>query len=143
VLITRALQKWWAARGGAASCGGAWRVTLWRCTAEPETSAASSHALIVKVGDTLLLPKGAMEDIQRPCRRYGLVDVSQPSSPPIPAWHAHDRHRCNWWVSWCWPLLTSRRSAAAVLAVALVLVTGASTREALQLVDGPLAAPDF
>ena len=99
--------------------------------------------LIVKVGDTLLL-EGAMEDIQRLASDMDMVDVSQPSARAFRRGHAPIAIAALVGIVVLAALNVAPILLLAVLAVALVLVTGCiDAEEAFSFVDGRLLALIF
>ena len=99
--------------------------------------------LIVKVGDTLLL-EGAMEDIQRLASDMDMVDVSQPSARAFRRGHAPIAIAALVGIVALAALNVAPILLLAVLAVALVLVTGCiDAEEAFSFVDGRLLALIF
>ena len=99
--------------------------------------------LIVKVGDTLLL-EGAMEDIQRLASDMDMVDVSQPSARAFRRGNAPIAIAALVWIVVLAALNVAPILLLAVLAVALVLVTGCiDAEEAFSFVDGRLLALIF
>ncbi|MEH6675000.1 MULTISPECIES: SLC13 family permease [unclassified Sulfitobacter] len=99
--------------------------------------------LIVKVGDTLLL-EGAMEDIQRLAADMDMVDVSQPSARAFRRGHAPIAIAALVGIVVLAALNIAPILLLAVLAVALVLVTGCiDAEEAFSFVDGRLLALIF
>ena len=99
--------------------------------------------LIVKVGDTLLL-EGAMEDIQRLASDMDMVDVSQPSARAFRRGHAPIAIAALEGIVVLAALNVAPILLLAVLAVALVLVTGCiDAEEAFSFVDGRLLALIF
>ena len=99
--------------------------------------------LIVKVGDTLLL-EGAMEDIQRLASDMDMVDVSQPSARAFRRGHAPIAIAALVGIGVLAALNVAPILLPAVLAVALVLVTGCiDAEEAFSFVDGRLLALIF
>ena len=99
--------------------------------------------LIVKVGDTLLL-EGAMEDIQRLASDMDMVDVSQPSARAFRRGHATIAIAALVGIVVLAALNVAPILLLAVLAVALVLVTGCiDAEEAFSFVDGRLLALIF
>ncbi|MBQ0716796.1 MAG: SLC13 family permease [Sulfitobacter litoralis] len=99
--------------------------------------------LIVKVGDTLLL-EGAMEDIQRLAADMDMVDVSQPSARAFRRGHAPIAIAALVGIVVLAALNVAPILLLAVLAVALVLVTGCiDAEEAFSFVDGRLLALIF
>ncbi|MBM1634048.1 SLC13 family permease [Sulfitobacter mediterraneus] len=99
--------------------------------------------LIVKVGDTLLL-EGAAEDIQRLAADMDMVDVSQPSARAYRRGHAPIAIAALIGIVTLAALNVAPILLLAVLAVALVLVTGCiDAEEAFSFVDGRLLALIF
>ena len=99
--------------------------------------------LIVKVGDTLLL-EGAMEDIQLLASDMDMVDVSQPSARAFRRGHAPIAIAALVGIVVLAALNVAPILLLAVLAVALVLVTGCiDAEEAFSFVDGRLLALIF
>jgi di/tricarboxylate transporter len=99
--------------------------------------------LIVKVGDTLLL-EGAAEDIQRLAADMDMVDVSQPSARAYRRGHAPIAILALFGIVVLAALNVAPILLLAVLAVALVLVTGCiDAEEAFSFVDGRLLALIF
>ena len=99
--------------------------------------------LIVKVGDTLLL-EGAMEDIQRLASDMDMVDVSQPAARAFRRGHAPIAIAALVGIVVLAALNVAPILLLAVLAVALVLVTGCiDAEEAFSFVDGRLLALIF
>ena len=99
--------------------------------------------LIVKVGDTLLL-EGAPEDIQRLAVDMDMVDVSQPSARAYRRGHAPIAVGALIGIVTLAALNVAPILLLAVLAVALVLVTGCiDAEEAFSFVDGRLLALIF
>ncbi|MEO0378973.1 MAG: SLC13 family permease [Pseudomonadota bacterium] len=100
-------------------------------------------ALVVKVGDTLLL-EGAPADIQRLAADQEMVDVSQPSARAYRRSHAPIAIAALAGIVILAALKVAPILLLAVLAVALVLVTGCiDADEAFSFVDGPLLALIF
>ena len=99
--------------------------------------------LIVKVGDTLLL-EGAPEDIQRLAADMEMVDVSQPSARAYRRSHAPIAVGALAGIVVLAALNVAPILLLAVIAVALVLVTGCiDAEEAFSFVDGRLLALIF
>jgi di/tricarboxylate transporter len=99
--------------------------------------------LIVKVGDTLLL-EGAAEDIQRLASDMDMVDVSQPSAKAFRRGHAPIAIAALAGIVILSALNVAPILLLAVLAVALVLVTGCiDAEEAFSFIDGQLLALIF
>lgn len=99
--------------------------------------------LIVKVGDTLLL-EGAPEDIQRLAADMELVDVSQPSARAFRRGHAPIAIGALIGIVVLAALNVAPILLLAVIAVALVLVTGCiDAEEAFSFIDGRLLALIF
>ncbi|HDZ82397.1 MAG TPA: SLC13 family permease [Roseobacter sp.] len=99
--------------------------------------------LIVKVGDTLLL-EGAMADIQRLASDMDMVDVSQPSARAFRRGHAPIAIAALIGIVVLAALNVAPILLLAVLAVALVLVTGCiDAEEAFSFIDGRLLALIF
>ena len=99
--------------------------------------------LIVKVGDTLLL-EGAMGDIQRLASDMDMVDVSQPSARAFRRGHAPIAIAALTGIVALAALNVAPILLLAILAVALVLVTGCiDAEEAFSFVDGRLLALIF
>ena len=99
--------------------------------------------LIVKVGDTLLL-EGAMGDIQRLASDMDMVDVSQPSARAFRRGHAPIAIAALTGIVALAALNVAPILMLAILAVALVLVTGCiDAEEAFSFVDGRLLALIF
>jgi di/tricarboxylate transporter len=99
--------------------------------------------LIVKVGDTLLL-EGAAEDIQRLAADMDMVDVSQPSARAYRRGHAPIAILALFGIVVLAALNVAPILLLAVLAVALVLVSGGiDAEEAFSFVDGRLLALIF
>ena len=99
--------------------------------------------LIVKVGDTLLL-EGAMADIQRLASDMDMVDVSQPSARAFRRGHAPIAIAALVGIVALAALNVAPILLLAVLAVALVLVTGCiDAEEAFSFIDGRLLALIF
>ena len=99
--------------------------------------------LIVKVGDTLLL-EGAPEDIQRLAVDMDMVDVSNPSARAYRRGHAPIAVGALIGIVVLAALNVAPILLLAVLAVALVLVTGCiDAEEAFSFVDGRLLALIF
>ncbi|EEB83127.1 SLC13 family permease [Roseobacter sp. GAI101] len=99
--------------------------------------------LIVKVGDTLLL-EGAMGDIQRLASDMDMVDVSQPSARAFRRGHAPIAIAALTGIVVLAALNVAPILLLAILAVALVLVTGCiDAEEAFSFVDGRLLALIF
>ncbi|WP_120503670.1 SLC13 family permease [Sulfitobacter mediterraneus] len=99
--------------------------------------------LIVKVGDTLLL-EGAADDIQRLAADMDMVDVSQPSARAYRRGHAPIAIAALIGIVTLAALNVAPILLLAVLAVALVLVTGCiDAEEAFSFVDGRLLALIF
>ncbi|SFS38861.1 Di-and tricarboxylate transporter [Sulfitobacter marinus] len=99
--------------------------------------------LIVKVGDTLLL-EGAMEDIQRLASDMDMVDVSQPSARAFRRGHAPIAITALAGIVIFAALNVAPILLLAVIAVALVLVTGCiDADEAFTFIDGRLLALIF
>ena len=100
-------------------------------------------ALVVKVGDTLLL-EGAPEDIQRLAADQEMVDVSHPSARAYRRAHAPIAIAALAGIVILAALNVAPILLLAVLAVALVLVTGCiDADEAFSFVDGQLLALIF
>ena len=100
-------------------------------------------ALVVKVGDTLLL-EGAPEDIQRLAADMEMVDVSHPSARAYRRAHAPIAIAALAGIVVLAALGVAPILLLAVLAVALVLVTGCiDADEAFSFVDGQLLALIF
>ena len=100
-------------------------------------------ALVVKVGDTLLL-EGAPEDIQRLAADMEMVDVSHPSARAYRRAHAPIAIAALAGIVVLAALGVAPILFLAVLAVALVLVTGCiDADEAFSFVDGQLLALIF
>ncbi|MGB3243075.1 MAG: SLC13 family permease [Sulfitobacter sp.] len=99
--------------------------------------------LIVKVGDTLLL-EGAAEDIQRLATDMDMVDVSHPSARAYRRSHAPIAVAALIGIVVLAALNVAPILMLAVIAVALVLVTGCiDAEEAFSFVDGRLLALIF
>jgi di/tricarboxylate transporter len=99
--------------------------------------------LIVKVGDTLLL-EGAMSDIQRLATDMDLVDVTHPSSKAFRRGHAPIAIAALFGVVALAAFNVAPILLLAVIAVALVLVSGCiDADEAFSFVDGQLLALIF
>ncbi|APE45301.1 dATP pyrophosphohydrolase [Sulfitobacter alexandrii] len=99
--------------------------------------------LIVKVGDTLLL-EGAPEDIQRLAADMDMVDVSTPSARAFRRGHAPIAIGALIGIVVLAALNVAPILLLAVIAVALVLVTGCiDAEEAFSFVDGRLLALIF
>ncbi|WVX47865.1 hypothetical protein ROLI_009380 [Roseobacter fucihabitans] len=99
--------------------------------------------LVVKVGDTLLL-EGAPEDIQRLAADMDMVDVSQPSARAFRRSHAPIAILALAGIVILAAFNVAPILLLAVLAVALVLVTGCiDADEAFSFVDGRLLALIF
>jgi di/tricarboxylate transporter len=99
--------------------------------------------LIVKVGDTLLL-EGAMADIQRLASDMDMVDVSQPSARAFRRGHAPIAIAALMGIVVLAALNVAPILLLAVIAVALVLVTGCiDADEAFTFIDGRLLALIF
>mgnify|MGYP003665329975 FL=1 len=99
--------------------------------------------LIVKVGDTLLL-EGAMADVQRLASDMDMVDVSQPSARAFRRGHAPIAIAALIGIVVLAALNVAPILLLAVLAVALVLVTGCiDAEEAFSFIDGRLLALIF
>lgn len=99
--------------------------------------------LIVKVGDTLLL-EGAPEDIQRLAADMDMVDVSQPSARAFRRGHAPIAIGALVGIVVLAALNVAPILLLAVIAVALVLVTGCiDAEEAFSFIDGRLLALIF
>ncbi|MDF1728321.1 MAG: SLC13 family permease [Sulfitobacter sp.] len=99
--------------------------------------------LIVKVGDTLLL-EGASEDIQRLASDMDMVDVSHPSARAFRRGHAPIAIAALVGIVVLAALDIAPILLLAVLAVALVLVTGCiDAEEAFSFIDGRLLALIF
>lgn len=99
--------------------------------------------LIVKVGDTLLL-EGAPEDIQRLAADMDMVDVSRPAARAYRRGHAPIAVGALIGIVVLAALNVAPILLLAVLAVALVLVTGCiDAEEAFSFVDGRLLALIF
>lgn len=100
-------------------------------------------ALVVKVGDTLLL-EGAPEDIQRLSTDMDMVDVSQPSARAFRRSHAPIAVAALFGIVVLAALNIAPILLLAVLAVAMVLVTGCiDADEAFSYIDGQLLALIF
>ncbi|MEM6372488.1 MAG: SLC13 family permease [Pseudomonadota bacterium] len=100
-------------------------------------------ALVVKVGDTLLL-EGAPEDIQRLAAEMDMVDVSHPSARAFRRAHAPIAIAALAGIVILAAFNVAPILLLAVLAVALVLVTGCiDADEAFSFVDGQLLALIF
>lgn len=100
-------------------------------------------ALVVKVGDTLLL-EGAPEDIQRLSTDMDMVDVSQPSARAFRRSHAPIAVAALFGIVVLAALNIAPILLLAVLAVAVVLVTGCiDADEAFSYIDGQLLALIF
>ncbi|MEO9572678.1 MAG: SLC13 family permease [Tateyamaria sp.] len=100
-------------------------------------------ALVVKVGDTLLL-EGAPEDIQRLAADQEMVDVSHPSARAYRRAHAPIAIAALVGIVILAALNVAPILLLAVVAVALVLVTGCiDADEAFSFVDGQLLALIF
>ncbi len=100
-------------------------------------------ALVVKVGDTLLL-EGAPEDIQRLAADQEMVDVSHPSARAYRRSHAPIAIAALAGIVILAALNVAPILLLAVVAVALVLVTGCiDADEAFSFVDGQLLALIF
>ena len=100
-------------------------------------------ALVVKVGDTLLL-EGAPEDIQRLAADQDMVDVSHPSARAYRRAHAPIAIATLLGIVILAALNVAPILLLAVLAVAVVLVTGCiDADEAFSFVDGQLLALIF
>ena len=99
--------------------------------------------LIVKVGDTLLL-EGAAEDIQRLASDMNLVDVTQPSARAFRRSHAPIAIIALVGIVVLAAFNVAPILALAVIAVAIVLVTGCiDAEEAFSFVEGRLLALIF
>ena len=99
--------------------------------------------LIVKVGDTLLL-EGAAADIQRLAQDMDMVDVSQPSARAYRRGHAPIAIIALLGIVTLAAFNVAPILLLAILAVALVLVTGCiDAEEAFSFVDGRLLALIF
>jgi di/tricarboxylate transporter len=99
--------------------------------------------LIVKVGDTLLL-EGAAEDIQRLASEMNLVDVTQPSARAFRRGHAPIAIAALVGIVTLAAFNVAPILALAVIAVAVVLVTGCiDAEEAFSFVEGRLLALIF
>jgi len=99
--------------------------------------------LIVKVGDTLLL-EGAAEDIQRLASDMNLVDVTQPSARAFRRSHAPIAITALVGIVVLAAFNVAPILALAVIAVAIVLVTGCiDAEEAFSFVEGRLLALIF
>ncbi|MGZ2258712.1 SLC13 family permease [Roseobacter sp. A03A-229] len=99
--------------------------------------------LVVKVGDTLLL-EGAPEDIQRLAADMDMVDVSQPSARAFRRSHAPIAILALIGIVALAAFNVAPILLLAILAVALVLVTGCiDADEAFSFVDGRLLALIF
>jgi di/tricarboxylate transporter len=99
--------------------------------------------LIVKVGDTLLL-EGAAEDIQRLAADMDLADVSHPSARAYRRGHAPIAIAALLGIVILAALNVAPILLLAILAVALVLITGCiDAEEAFSFIDGRLLALIF
>ncbi len=99
--------------------------------------------LVVKVGDTLLL-EGAAEDIQRLAADMEMVDVSHPSARAFRRGHAPIAIGALVGIVVLAALNVAPILLLAVIAVALVLVTGCiDAEEAFSFIDGRLLALIF
>jgi len=99
--------------------------------------------LIVKVGDTLLL-EGAAEDIQRLASDMNLVDVTQPTARAFRRSHAPIAITALGGIVVLAAFNVAPILALAVIAVAIVLVTGCiDAEEAFSFVEGRLLALIF
>lgn len=100
-------------------------------------------ALVVKVGDTLLL-EGAPADIQRLAAEMDMVDVSHPSARAFRRSHAPIAIAALLGIVVLAALNVAPILLLAVIAVALVLVTGCiDADEAFSFIDGQLLALIF
>ncbi|WP_366869517.1 SLC13 family permease [uncultured Roseobacter sp.] len=99
--------------------------------------------LVVKIGDTLLL-EGAPEDIQRLAADMDMVDVSQPSARAFRRSHAPIAIAALAGIVILAALNVAPILLLAIIAVALVLVTGCiDADEAFSFIDGRLLALIF
>ncbi|WP_366944111.1 SLC13 family permease [uncultured Roseobacter sp.] len=99
--------------------------------------------LLVKIGDTLLL-EGAPEDIQRLAADMDMVDVSQPSARAFRRSHAPIAIAALAGIVILAALNVAPILLLAIIAVALVLVTGCiDADEAFSFIDGRLLALIF
>ena len=99
--------------------------------------------LVVRVGDTLLL-EGAAEDIQRLASEMNLVDVTQPSARAFRRGHAPIAIAALVGIVTLAAFNVAPILALAVIAVAVVLVTGCiDAEEAFSFVEGRLLALIF
>ncbi|WP_229884100.1 SLC13 family permease [Roseobacter sp. MH60115] len=99
--------------------------------------------LVVKIGDTLLL-EGAPEDIQRLAADMDMVDVSQPSARAFRRSHAPIAIAALAGIVVLAALNVAPILLLAIIAVALVLVTGCiDADEAFSFIDGRLLALIF